>query len=85
MTPSDRASDGERMCRYGAHLSADLLGAGMLPERLRTAFGYRWGRRDRASYEALISLVRITYRTLPGSIRFLPGYRGALARAQGAC
>lgn len=65
--------------------STDLLGAGMLPERLRTAFGYRWGRRDRASYEALISMVRVTYRALPASIRFLPGYRGALARAQGAC
>jgi uncharacterized protein (DUF2236 family) len=61
--------------------AAHVLGAGMLPERLRLAFGYQWSRRDRASYEALISLARVTYRALPGRVRFVPGYRHALARA----
>jgi uncharacterized protein (DUF2236 family) len=69
------------LARRASSQAAHILGAGMLPERLRSAFGYRWSRAERASYEALVAVVRQGYRALPRSIRFLPGYEEALARA----
>jgi uncharacterized protein (DUF2236 family) len=62
--------------------SSHLLAAGMLPASLREAYGLRWTRRDRAAYQALTSVVRVSYRALPESLRFLPGYREAVLRAE---
>ncbi len=63
------------------HRSAELLAAGMLPERLREAYGYRWGKRDRAAYNALITLARTARRALPPSLKYLPSYEWAVQRA----
>lgn len=59
-----------------------VVAAGMLPPRLREAYGYRWERRDRLAYRALLRSVRATVRVAPESLRFLPGYRDACARAR---
>jgi uncharacterized protein (DUF2236 family) len=64
--------------------SAHLFAAGMLPARLREAYGYRWDIRDRAAYAALLSTLRLAVRALPERRRFLPSYRWALARERGA-
>jgi uncharacterized protein (DUF2236 family) len=61
--------------------AAQVLGAGMLPPRLRHAFGFSWTRRDRAAYRAIVSSVRLGYRAMPESLRWLPGYRAAFERA----
>ncbi len=57
------------------------LAAGMLPARLREAYGYRWGRSERASYEMLVGVARVATKTLPPGLRFWPGYRDAVLRA----
>jgi uncharacterized protein (DUF2236 family) len=62
--------------------TSHLLAAGMLPDELREAYGYSWSRRDRAAYRALMSFTRVSYRALPDSVRFLPGYRDAMLRAE---
>jgi uncharacterized protein (DUF2236 family) len=61
--------------------AAQVLGAGMLPPRLREAYGFRWTRRDRAAYRAIVSSARLAYRAMPESLRWLPGYRAAYERA----
>jgi uncharacterized protein (DUF2236 family) len=59
-----------------------VVAAGMLPPRLREAYGYRWERRDRMAYRALLRSVRATVRIVPERLRFLPGYRAARERAR---
>jgi len=59
----------------------DVAAAGMLPPRLREAYGYRWERRDRLAYRALVRSMRVTVPRLPPGLRFLPGYQRACERA----
>jgi uncharacterized protein (DUF2236 family) len=59
-----------------------LLAAGMLPPRLREAFGYAWGGRERLAFATVLSLARGVLPRLPRRLRFIPGYRHALARVQ---
>jgi uncharacterized protein (DUF2236 family) len=66
--------------RYTSAQLTHLLAAGMLPARLREAFGYPWGRREQLSYDAVLRLARLVCHGLPGRYRFIPGYRSALAR-----
>jgi uncharacterized protein (DUF2236 family) len=61
----------------------ELVAAGMLPPRVREAYGYRWRRRDRLAYRALVGSLRSAVPRLPGGLRFLPGYRRACERALG--
>jgi uncharacterized protein (DUF2236 family) len=58
-----------------------VVAGGMLPPRLRDAYGYRWERRDRLAYRALLRSLRATVRIAPERLRFLPGYREARERA----
>ena len=58
-----------------------VVAAGMLPPRLREAYGYRWTRADRVAYRALIGSLKAMVPFVPKSLRFLPGYRHALERA----
>jgi uncharacterized protein (DUF2236 family) len=64
---------------YGSVLR--LVAAGMLPARVRDAYGYRWERRDRLAYDALLRSVRLTVPRVPERLRFLPSYRWACERA----
>lgn len=58
-----------------------VVAAGMLPPRLREAYGYHWGRRERVAYRALVGSLRATVPFVPKSLRFLPGYQHACERA----
>lgn len=58
--------------------------AGLLPARLRAAYGLRWGRRDRALYASTMATLRATYRFLPPRARYLPAYVEATRRLAGA-
>jgi uncharacterized protein (DUF2236 family) len=58
-----------------------VVAAGLLPPRVREAYGYRWDRRDRIAYRALVRSLRATVPRLPAGLRFLPGYRRAVERA----
>jgi uncharacterized protein (DUF2236 family) len=58
-----------------------LVSAGMLPPRIRDAYGYRWSRRDRIAYRTLVRSLRATVPLLPKRVRFLPGYQRAYERA----
>lgn len=75
-----RAVDVAPMRRVYSSLT-DLVAAGMLPRRVREAYGYRWERRDRLAYRALLRSLRATVPRLPEGLRFLPGYRRARERA----
>lgn len=57
--------------------------AGLLPPRLREAFGLPWGRADRLAYAASVAAVRASYRRLPLRLRVVPDYIEATRRIQG--
>lgn len=59
-----------------------VLAAGMLPPRLRAAYGYEWRRRDRLAYQGVLASAKVAVRVLPPRLRFLPGYE-ARARSFG--
>jgi uncharacterized protein (DUF2236 family) len=75
-----RAIDRAPVRRLYGHV-ARIVAAGMLPPRLREAYGYRWERRDRLAYDTLLRSLRMTVPRVPERLRFLPGYRHAYERA----
>ena len=56
--------------------------AGLLPERLRAAFGLPWARRDRLLCKATLAAARATP-LLPAQVRFVPAYLDARRRLRG--
>ncbi len=62
---------------YGA------ITAGLLPPRLREAFGLPWGRADRIAYEAAVKAVRASWTKLPLRVRTVPDYIEAMRRIEG--
>ena len=60
-----------------------IITAGLLPERLRAAFGLTWGRRERVAFRAVSATARGTVRALPRRVRWWPHYRTAQRRAAG--
>jgi uncharacterized protein (DUF2236 family) len=61
-----------------------LLAAGLLTPRLRAAFGYDWGRREQLAFGTVLSLARGVLPRLPRRLRYIPGYRHAIARVRAA-
>jgi uncharacterized protein (DUF2236 family) len=59
------------------------LTAGMLPARLREAYGLRYEAADRRAAERAVTLLRRCYRALPGPIRHVGPYHEAMARLRG--
>lgn len=57
-----------------------VAAAGLLPARLRAAFGLPWGAADRAAFASLVRSVRLALPLLPGEFRYWPHYRQALRR-----
>jgi uncharacterized protein (DUF2236 family) len=49
-----------------------LVTAGLLPERLREAYGFRWNRRRERLFRAGVRVTRLTYRHVPRRLRQLP-------------
>ncbi len=58
----------------------EAITAGLLPESLRRAFGLRWGRADRALFEALRVSVPRLLQVTPGVLRAVPAARAAERR-----
>lgn len=57
-----------------------LAAAGLLPARLREAFGLPWGAAERAAFGSLARSVRAVLPVLPARVRYWPHYRQALRR-----
>lgn len=61
----------------------ETVTAGFLPERLRAAFGLRFGRRERVLSAATIAALKAVWTKLPARARFLPAYLDARRRLRG--
>jgi uncharacterized protein (DUF2236 family) len=59
------------------------LSVEMLPERLRTGFGFAFDERDSRAAECALALIRRVYPTLPTRLRTIGPYQEAQARLQG--
>ncbi|HJL01364.1 MAG TPA: oxygenase MpaB family protein [Polyangiaceae bacterium LLY-WYZ-15_(1-7)] len=57
--------------------------AGLLPPRLREAFGLRWSARDARLFEASMGAVRAAHPALPARLRYVPAYVEARRRLAG--
>ena len=66
--------------RHASERTLHLLAMGMLPARVRAAYGCSWGLQERAEFATLVATLRAAYRTLPGRLRFHRDYRKATAR-----
>jgi uncharacterized protein (DUF2236 family) len=59
---------------------ASILAAGVLPPRLREAYGLPWRRRERAVFAVVRRAARLLIPVLPGRMRYWPHYAVALRR-----
>lgn len=68
-----------------APLSAwfEIFTAGLLPPKLRDAFGFRWGRRERLIFAQSRILLRTAQRVTPGRLKYFPAYVEARRRLAG--
>jgi uncharacterized protein (DUF2236 family) len=57
-----------------------LFAAGMLPERLRAAYGCRWTRADASAFALVVQAARWSYARLPAAVRLHAAYRRAIER-----
>jgi uncharacterized protein (DUF2236 family) len=57
--------------------------AGLLPPRIREAYGFRFGKRDRAMFEASLRAIRMVHGVLPPRLKYLPAYVEARRRLKG--
>lgn len=60
-----------------------LLTAGMLPPRIREGYGFAFGPREQAQYEASVASIRKTWPRIPERLRRRPEYVEALSRLEG--
>jgi uncharacterized protein (DUF2236 family) len=60
-----------------------VMTAGLLPERLREAYGLPFGRRERAAFDVSLATLRAAWRVLPERLRHLPAYVTAERRLAG--
>ncbi|MET4638735.1 uncharacterized protein (DUF2236 family) [Mycetocola sp. 2940] len=49
-----------------------LVTAGLLPPRLREAFGFRWTPRQQRRFDRMLRVARVVWPAVPRGIRFLP-------------
>ncbi|MFT3772024.1 MAG: oxygenase MpaB family protein [Minicystis sp.] len=59
------------------------LTAGMLPPRIREAYGLPFGRADQLAYAASLRALRSTWPRIPARLRFRPEYHEAVRRIEG--
>jgi uncharacterized protein (DUF2236 family) len=87
MVESDRLAVGRPAREIGTYVLASplrafrpamewyrVLTAGMLPDPVRRAYGFRFGRMDRALFAASLRALRPAIRALPRQLRYLPAY-----------
>lgn len=60
-----------------------LLTAGLLPARIRTAYGMPWSKRREQAFRASLVALRNTYRLVPRRLRDMPAYSDACRRLAG--
>ena len=60
-----------------------IMTAGLLPERVRDAYGLSFGTRERTIFDASIRGLGATWRYLPETLRFQPAYLDAQRRLAG--
>jgi uncharacterized protein (DUF2236 family) len=84
LTVSEPARDMARFL-FGGRLGGWLqtMTAGMLPPRLRQAYGFPWGVRRRMMFDASIAAIAPAWRLLPRRARYLPAYVDAMRRLAG--
>ena len=84
LSPDDAHDEGNRQPLACARLllppSLRLFAAGMLPPRVRAAYGFRWTKTDDATLAAVIAAIRGARARLPPAVRFHPAYRQGMAR-----
>ena len=61
----------------------EVLTAGLLPEKLREQFGFRWGRRERLVFAQSLPVLRAAHRLSPGRLKHFPAYVDAERRLAG--
>jgi uncharacterized protein (DUF2236 family) len=61
----------------------EVFTAGLLPPKLREAFGFRFGPRERVIFERSISALRTMLRVTPRRLRYFPAYIEAERRVAG--
>ncbi|MCC8966200.1 DUF2236 domain-containing protein [Bradyrhizobium sp. Pear76] len=59
------------------------LSAELLPDRLRTGFGFAFSERDRKAAERAVARIRRIYPKIPTQLRYVGPYQEAQARLQG--
>lgn len=57
--------------------------AGLLPAKLRTQFGFSYGRIEREVFERSIPMLRVAHRVAPRRLRYFPAYLEAERRVAG--
>jgi uncharacterized protein (DUF2236 family) len=62
---------------------AEVMTAGLLPERLRSGFGLRWGKFERFVFRSSIATLSAAYPKLPKRLRYTPAYIAARRRLAG--
>jgi uncharacterized protein (DUF2236 family) len=58
----------------------EVMTAALLPERIRSEFGFTHGVAQRATFQTSVAALRIALPHLPSAIRYLPAYNEALRR-----
>lgn len=61
----------------------EVFTAGLLPEKLREQFGFRWGRREQIAFAQSVPLLRAAHRVSPGRLKHFPAYIDARRRLAG--
>ncbi len=60
-----------------------IVTAGLLPERFRNEYGFRWNAADRMIFKTFMTAVRTLYPLTPKPWRYVPAYIDAERRIQG--
>ena len=61
----------------------EIFTAGLLPAKLRTQFGLRWGPLERVLFRRSIPVLRAARRASPKRLRYYPAYIEATRRLDG--
>lgn len=62
---------------------AELITAGLLPDRIREEYGFEFGPKRRRAFQASTTLIRSGYALLPKRVRHIPAYQQAMLRISG--
>ncbi|XXX81392.1 oxygenase MpaB family protein [Sorangium sp. So ce134] len=58
----------------------EIFTAGLLPERIREAFGFAWSPRTERRHRAMRAAIRYLFAAMPDEVRLVPAWHQATAR-----